>query len=240
MHGRYTIALCDILGFSTLVTSTDLRTVVDTLLAWFRKSLHHSIHKNGFPEDVPPLTEIDAHSKVGIAWFSDTLLLYTREDDDDCVRELLGTVGWLLFETMLQGHTRLRGGIAYGDAFIDPQNSLYVGTPIIEAHRMEQEQQWSGASLAPSGFERMPTHIRNGDSPDWWVIPYPVPLKDGLTREALAINWTTGLHRPDTFLPWSPESSEPTDADWETHRSVCEKWKNTKEFHDRICKYCSQ
>ena len=62
----------------------------------------------------PTLTDINTHAKVGIAWFSDTILLYTREDSDDCIRALLGTVGWLLFETILEGHTRIRAGVAYG------------------------------------------------------------------------------------------------------------------------------
>ena len=238
MHGRYTIALCDILGFSELVKKNDLCTLVDKSLAWLRQSLHHSMHKNGFPTDVPSIAAVNEHRKLGIAWFSDTILLYTRMDDDEAVQELFATVGWLLFETMIGG-PRIRAGIAHGEAFIDPANSLYVGEPIIEAYRMEQCQNWSGAALCSSAFERMPADAQTGAFDDWWVVPYPVPTKSGVCQ-TLAINWTTGLHLPGLSLRWSQESPEPSVADWEVKRSVCEKWKNTKAFHDRVCSHCNR
>ncbi len=240
MYGRYTIAICDILGFSDLVNSNEISNIVEKILAWLRKSLHHSLHKNDFPEHVPTYSELQTNSKIGIAWFSDTLLLFTREDSDECIRELFGTVGWLLFETMLHSPTRLRGGISYGDAFIDIENSLYVGSPIIEAYKLEQHQQWSGASLTNKAVERLPNDARTGRFVDWWVIPYSVPLKDGSTFNTLAIDWTIGVHHPGTFLPWSKTSPEPTHTDLQNHRDICEKWKNTKQFHDQICRLCSR
>jgi len=239
MQGRYTIALCDILGFSDLVKRTDLRTLVDTSLAWLRRSLHHSMHKNNFPAEVPTIEELNAHQKLGIAWFSDTLLMYTRMDEDDAVLELFQTVGWLLFETMFNGGTRFRAGIAHGEAFIDATNSMYVGEPIIEAHRMEECQNWSGAALCPSALKRTPAYAQNGEYADWWIIPYSVPTKSGVC-ETLAINWTTGIHKPSAFLPWSSESPEPTVADWEARRPECEKWRNTKTFHDHVCRHCNR
>ena len=48
MKAQYMIAVCDILGFSKLIESNPLDKVVDHTLGWFRKALHHSIHKNGF------------------------------------------------------------------------------------------------------------------------------------------------------------------------------------------------
>jgi len=239
MYGKYTIALCDILGFSDLINSNDIRDIVEKILAWFRKSLHHSLHKNSFPEYVPPYSELQISSKIGIAWFSDTLILYTRQDSDECIQELFGTLGWLLFETMLYGVTRLRGGISYGEAFIDTENSLYVGHPIIEAYKHEQRQQWSGASLDERAVERLPMDARTGRFVDWWVVPYSVPLKDGSTFNTLAIDWTIGIHSQGIFLPWSETSPEPTDMDWKKRRDICEKWKNTKQFHDQVCRLCN-
>lgn len=239
MYGWYTVAVCDVLGFSDLVNKTDLGTLVDDHLAKLQGCLSHSIHKQIFSNQVPSLTEITAHPKVGIAWFSDTVLLYTREDNDACLQELYATVGWLLFETLIQSRTRIRAGIAYGEAFIDAPNSLYVGRPIIEAHCLEQRQQWSGAALAPSAVDRTPLCVRDGDFADWWLVRYDVPLKKkGLTCDTFAVDWTIGVHQPGTFPRWSAESAEPTAADWRTKESVCQKWKNTRKFHDEICRQC--
>jgi hypothetical protein len=133
--------------------------------------------------------------------------------------------------------TRMRADIAYGDAFIDPKNAMYVGVPIIDAYQLEQQQQWSGAALTKSAFERVPEFARNGKFADWPVLPYNVPLKKNKTIYALAINWTLGIHDKLPFY-WSKNNKEPTPQDWARVTSVCEKWQNTKQFHIGVCDQC--
>lgn len=237
MKEKYTIALCDILGFSRLVNSNTLELVVDDVLGWLRKAVYHSIHKNGWPDTVPSLPDIDKNSKIGIVWFSDTILLYTREDTNESLKELLQTVAWLLFATTTHGATRMRAGIAYGEAFIDPDNAMYVGRPIIDAYQMEQQQQWSGAALTESAVQRVPDFARTGELIDWPIVPYNVPLKNKAPLLTLAVNWTYGIHHT-LPLRWSAENDEPSPEDWIRKASICEKWQNTKKFHSVICRQC--
>lgn len=98
---NYFLAVCDILGFSALVEKNSLELVVNQFLAWFRQSLSHSVHKSTFPAEDPPTSDLERHAHVGVAWFSDTLLFYTKHDTDEAIRELLASVAWLVFETML-------------------------------------------------------------------------------------------------------------------------------------------
>lgn len=239
MHNLYTIAVCDILGFSNLVETNPLDRVVDIAIGWLRKAFSHSIHKNGFPNDVPTLSELQDQTNLGIAWFSDTILLYTLRDTDKCLQSLLSTLGWLIFETIFVPETRIRCGVSYGIAYIDQENSIYVGMPLIEAYQLEREQAWSGAALTPSAVQRIPKLARNGKFPEWWVIPYKVPLKKKKYIDTLAINWTVGVHPPSFEFPhWSKQSLEPTEADWKNIHDICEKWKNTKEFHNSVCRWC--
>lgn len=238
MKRNYLIAVCDILGFSALVESCELNHVVDRAIGWFRKALHHSLHKGSFPENVPAMLDLDRHPHVGVAWFSDTVLLYTKSDSDESVRELLSAVGWLIFETMIYGGTRIRAGIAYGEAFIDPENSLYIGKPVIEAYRLEQTLQWAGAALSLSAVERVPVWARSGRYVDWWVTPYDVPTKGGTTLQTLAVNWNLGAHAPEWRLLWSKQSELPTPEDWAKDASLCEKFLNTKAFHEAHCQKC--
>lgn len=238
MQRKSLIAVCDILGFSNLVETVDLGSVVQNAIGWFRKALHHSVQKGIFPHEVPTLRDLNSHQLVGVAWFSDTILLYTKEDSDEAVRELLSIVAWLLFETMIQGITRVRAGIAYGDVFLDPENSLYVGMPIVEAYRLEQAQQWSGAALCPSAEQRIPEVARSGRFADWWITPYEVPLKEGRKISALAVNWNQGIHAPGWRMSWSSASPEPTPADWALNPGTCEKFVNTRAFHEAHCHDC--
>jgi hypothetical protein len=232
------IAVCDVLGFSSLVEKIALDDVVNSSLGWLRKALHHSLHKREFPGEIPKKDELLGNDHVGLAWFSDTILLYTRRSDDEAIRQLVQTVGWLLFETMMGGSTRTRGGISFGEAYIDREDSIFVGKPLIEAYRLEQKQQWSGVALTKNASERISAHVRSGKYGDWWVIPYDVPLKEKRTLRTLAINWTWGFHPPDR-LSWSPSADLPTVTDWETRPDICEKFINTKAFHDALCRNCN-
>jgi hypothetical protein len=235
---RYTVALCDILGFRELVQASAIDRVMGNL-AWFSKALHHSLFHEDFPEQPVPLTELQAHPNVGVAWFSDTALLFTRRDDDDCLQSLLQTLNWLLFETMMVRPVRLRCGVSYGEAFIDPANSLFVGAPIVDAYDLERDQQWSGGALTEDAVRRLPAGVADSRFADWPVVPYTVPLKSG-PRATLAVDWTFSEHPPGTFLPWSPSSLEPTQRDWKERQDTCEKWQNTERFHRTICRTCSR
>jgi len=234
---KYTIAICDILGFSNLVQDNPLAEVVEVHLARLRKALYHSIHKDDFPSQSPSLKALQDQTNLGIAWFSDTILFYTLEDKDENLRALVNTLGWLLFETIFTIGTRLRCGVSYGEAFIDTENSIYVGEPLIQAFRLEQAQAWSGGALTREAVERLPADARTSGSVDWFLVPYTVPLKDGKTTETIAINWTIGVH-PHLDLQWSQSHATPPPEEWKKRPDVCTKWQNTKTFHDRVCRYC--
>lgn len=242
MHGNFTIAVCDILGFTHLVNNTPLKIVVNDALGWFQQALHHSIHKNNFPKDVPSLKELQNQSNVGVAWFSDTVLLYTKKDTNECLQALLSTLAWLLFETIIEGTTRIRCGISYGEVYIDSENSIYVGPPIVDAYLLEEKQNWSGGAFTDDGVKRLPEIAKSGKYVyEWYITPYKVPLKKDQDFNTLAIDWTLSFHTPDpNFLQWSKESKEPKPDDWEKSPDICKKWKNTKEFHDRVCNFCKK
>lgn len=238
MSSKYMVAICDILGFTQHVRNNTADRVVSDVLGRLRKSLYHSIHKNGFPKDVPPLSELQNHAHIGLALFSDTILLYTREDTDESIRSFVNMLSWLVFETMFMQNTRIRCGVDYGLAVIEPENSIYVGIPIIEAFKLEKKQQWSGGAFTEAACNRIPHYARDGNDVNWWVVPYEVPLKDCGRMQTLAIDWTWGLHDRKFDLSWSHNSKEPTPNDWQSNFDICEKWQNTKNFHDSVCVWC--
>ncbi len=238
---NHMVAFCDILGFSALVEGKPLESVVENVLGWFSRSLHHSLHHGEFPGERPSLRQLQDHAHLGLFWFSDSILIFTKEDSDDCVRRLLETLGWLHFETITSGRTMIRSGIAYGEAHIDTEEAIFVGKPIIDAYQLEQSQAWSGGALAPSAVTRVPEDVRHGRFADWWVSPYSVPLKRSPHQmDTLAINWTFGIHAPNWQLRWSPDSEEPSQQDIREQNDVVQKFHNTKAFHDALCDACTR
>lgn len=239
MITKRTIAVCDILGFSKLVTDFPLTDVVNDALGFFRKALHHSTHHSTFPEEPPTLNELKAESRIGVAWFSDTVFLYSLTDTDEDCRRVIESTAWLLSETMFSPHTRVRAAVAYGEVFVDDENGLFVGKPIIEAYELQSLQIWSGGALASSVVSRIPSDILRQDLFEWWLTEYPVPLKPNnkFTDVHLAIDWTRGIHDYSSF-PWSENSSQPTCHDKIRSPDIVAKWVNTRDFHLAKCPTC--
>ncbi len=239
MKGNYLVAICDILGFSKLILRNDVETVLNVGLNFFKKSLKHSVHKDSFPDETVSYKDLRNHRKLGVAWFSDTVLLYTRKDEDDVCRQLLQIVGWLIFENMLTLNSRMRVGISYGEAFMDEKEEIYIGKPIVEAYNLEKSQEWSGGALTKKVEERFGNYLASLNPMESWVVPYNVPLKLSLRKNLLAINWTNGIHGNSLRdFNWSEKRNKLKEQDYIEQPDVVEKWKNTKEFHEKVCWQC--
>ena len=243
MNKNYLIAVCDILGFSKLFDDekNSLDIITDRYVGYLKRSLMHTIYKDFFPDNIPTLEKVRRNSDIGIAWFSDTILLYTKEDTNEQCKTLLQNIGWLIFENMSTPHnaTRLRVGISYGEAFIDEKNETFLGKPIVEAYKLENKQKWSGGALTKKAEERFGNYLASLNPVESWVVPYDVPVGDNTTEKLLAINWTNGIHNntmKDFY--WRYDRHEPSQKECIEHPDVIEKWKNTKEFHKNNCRHC--
>ncbi len=235
------VAVCDILGFADYVCHSDVEPqyAANTCLGFVRQIAKLVLSEENTVNDVPSFAEISNHSGVGIACFSDTFLVYTKQDTNDNCRLLCNVLSGFIFFGLTQSHTKMRCGVAYGDVEIHEINSVFVGKPIVEAHLLEKSQLWSGGAYAKSAEERISFFAGvNNDRPfaDWKVIRYEMPLKtDGKVESNLAVNWTLSTHKPD-IVRWNKHNLEPTEEDWKTSEHICRKWDNTKKFHAQVCR----
>lgn len=86
-------------------------------LNWLHNKLGHissaignSVYKDFYPFPIE-LKRLRRISPLGIAWFSDTVLIFTKDDTNEQVREFINCVGYLIGINMLFRETRLRAGI---------------------------------------------------------------------------------------------------------------------------------
>ncbi|MFN0242349.1 MAG: hypothetical protein ACKVWV_05595 [Planctomycetota bacterium] len=230
------VALCDILGFKRLIESRPLDKLLAHDLALFRRLTGYSVKQGLFPTDVPRLDELRAQERVGVAWFSDTLLLYARDDDELSRRNVLETVGWLLFMTT-KTKTPLRIGIDHGEFHASPEDEVFVGRALVGAYELERSQEWIGGALTANAAAQVPPRTTTGARSQWWVCEYSVPMKNGKTFDTLAIDWTQTIHT-SFELRWSKERANPTEEERLREGSAWAKWENARSFHDSICVQC--
>jgi hypothetical protein len=223
------VAVGDLLGFRERVLTRPMNEVVDTTIAYLRHALYFAIHREPTSEP-PPLEELERQSRIGIAWFSDTILLYTLDDTDQACAFLLEVVAYLLFFTTIPNNARMRIGIDYGEMYVDRANRIYVGPALVHAYELQAAQAWAGGALTPNAAARA------AQLPENHIVEYDVPLKDNKVCSRAAIDWTFGIHIPVRF-EWSRTRSEPTPED---DQGIVLKWRNTKRFHDEHCPTCPQ
>src|SRR5260370_11121747 len=131
-HGNRLVAVGDLLGFRTQVLTRPSAEIVDTTLAYLRRAINFAVNRDP-SSTTPSLQELEPQSRLGVAWFSDTILLYAKEDIDETNAFLLEAIAYLLFVTTIPGGARLRIGIDYGDLYADPTDRIYVGSAIVHA-----------------------------------------------------------------------------------------------------------
>lgn len=227
------LALGDILGFQETILGTDLQVVINNYLGFFRSAIEHALFQRGWPSVPNDWTSMREAAKIGMEWFSDTIILYTLDDTDDAARNLVEITAWLLFETMYKPPVRLRFGLDYGELHIDPNAGQIVGKAVVGAFQLQAAQEWVGGALTPAAATRvrgLTTHI----------VEYVIPLKQQAIekgiRSSTAINWSFGVHL-GFFLPFSLTSRTPPP---DVAPDIRTKWENTIAFHDQVCAVCVQ
>lgn len=236
MTANRMVAVCDVLGFKRLVYDAPLERVGGAM-THLRRMLTYAVRHEDPKGEPPTMAELRGQANVEIVVFSDTIFLFAKDDGDDAVRELIEAVGWLLFGTTISSVVGLRAGLAYGEVLLEPENDIFVGKPIVDAHLLETQQEWSGATLCETAVERL---AQAGLTPEThvWLKKYPLPMKNETDRtERVVIDWTFGVHLPIGFQ-WSPTSSEPSAEDEAQRPDVVRKYRNTKAFHAEVCRYC--
>jgi len=179
---RY-IALFDILGFKQIVESNALDEVVKT----FAKFVIGASMTRSF------VTHVYEPAEISFRLFSDTILVHSRDDSKEAFLNMV-RFSQALVGMMFQDGILLRGAITKGPVFIS--DDVFIGTPIVRAYQMEQEQEWVGCWLEDSCIDSINSEYMAKLAND--IVEYHIPLKTGGVKTRLALNWTYGFTMPIT------------------------------------------
>jgi hypothetical protein len=233
MSDERLVAVADLLGFRRAVFEQGEEIVVQQILGYVRKALFFALRLGDWPEDAPSLAELRKQARVGLAWFSDTVLLYSLSGSDEHCSSVMQVASWLLFVSSIPIGARMRIGVDFGTFHADEDNQVYVGKALINAYELQERQQWFGGALTEAAYKK----FRELRSRDVSIINYSVPGKGGSICSYAALNWTFGIH-DRLQVAWSETSLWPTSADEREQPDVVEKWRNARIFHDLLCTSC--
>lgn len=185
----YLFAFLDVLGFEELLNRiglNDLSRRYEELLAvaltpqsetrpW---SLAQTLVRG---EPTPALMWLP----IQTAYFSDSLLLWVHYHPGH-VEEFLNRCSKVFCQALSLG-LPIRGSISVGRARLDKKNGIYLGSPIIEAVRLESKSDWIGIALGASWKSEAMSIPVPPDS----VFVYQPPLKQGAESlfSGLVLDW---------------------------------------------------
>ncbi|HEX8633962.1 MAG TPA: hypothetical protein VF703_07395 [Pyrinomonadaceae bacterium] len=173
---EYLFAFLDVLGFEELLKSIGLdelsrryEELLAVALAPQSETRPWSLAQTLVRGDpVPALMWLPMQT----AYFSDSLLLWVHYHPGH-VEEFLNRCSKVFCQALGLG-LPIRGAIAVGRARLDKKNGIYLGSPLIEAVRLEGKSDWVGIALSASWKSEAPPFPVPPDC----VFVYQPPLKE--------------------------------------------------------------
>lgn len=140
-ENRY-VGFIDIMGFKDMVIKKPSGEIYDMM------NRLHKVIKNttaGFGEDhdVESDSQVLDNLIVTIITFSDSILVFSKDESELCYDSFVLTVSSLCEELFLQKIPH-RGVVAKGEMTLDFKKSIYFGQPLIDAYTMEQDLAFYG------------------------------------------------------------------------------------------------
>lgn len=196
-NNKYTVAFLDILGFRKAVLNTPLSKLADK----YERQIGLADAMNRpqkFTSETPTLFP---NHPLNAPWcqrfvFSDSIVLISNDEKAISVLKLL-VYTWRLSQLFIANQMPLRGGIAFGELFVNPTRNIFIGRALTTAYDLEQSQEWIGISIHPSVVDAFPEifptkNLSQNPFNDIFLL-YPVPLKDNNFLQLRTINWRFNL-----------------------------------------------
>jgi len=186
---EYIVAFLDVLGFEALLNDLGLDEMARRYDSLLESALRPQSEGKPWSQEIAivrgePIGGL-MWLPIQTAYFSDTLLLWIHYHPrhvpfflDRCAK---------VFCQALSLGIPIRGAISIGEAILDKNRGIYLGTPLIEAVRLEDRSKWIGISLGASWKSET---MRVPVPPDR-IFLYNPPFKDGGLPlfSGLALDW---------------------------------------------------
>lgn len=140
---RYTkrwFAYFDLLGFSQLVRTSEIQSVLPT----YEKALE-AIEEKANPKQA---------KGISYSWFSDTFIIFTK----GCSLEDFGLIeqtARLFFQKLILHEIPVRGALSFGDLYTQQEKNIFLGEALMDAYEYGEKQNWLNFVIAPSACDAL-------------------------------------------------------------------------------------
>jgi len=126
-------------------------------------------------------------------------------------------------QVLIAAKLPVRGGVAFGEMFVDLDRRLFLGRALTTAYDLEQRQDWIGVTLDDSILSTFPSIFSGVYAATFGALfpEYEVPLKLGPAKLYRTVNWRWNLVVKD-----GTRSLFQIPSDWGERRKVL----NTLEY----------
>jgi len=182
VQGNHWVAYFDILGFENMLC--DFKRKFPCCLDLFVKN-HYWDVLDAMKKETAYCPDV-----VSLAWFSDSFLLFSRDDSLKSFACVASAAGGFFREAVGQMMPP-RGALGFGDFYADVANTIFVGDALIDAYQYAEQQDWIGLVITPSAYK---AHEQFHDSSlvrDRDFVEHEVVLRENASERLYA-------YRPDT------------------------------------------
>jgi hypothetical protein len=184
-----TVAFIDILGFKQKIDKQPAKNLGEK----YKKAIRYALEKYpiSFNSSKEPsfFTNISTGDEYCISYiFSDSIILASFDDTEINTCKLL-IFTYRLMRTMIVQGFLVRGGISYGDMYIDLEDSVFVGKALTQAYELEMKQEWIGVTIHENVVKAFPNifngSIKYGEYLNSILVKYQVPMKYGKIKSKI-------------------------------------------------------
>ena len=194
-EGERFVAFFDILGFSSWVESVGSKEVFTYVRGFLNLMVRSSLPGSIVNQDMSVKLQ---KSDIGYINFSDSIFFYSVDDSYQCLKTMLRVCGEFMNVVICGPSRMLRGAISHGEFYTDPEANAYVEKALIDAFRLEEEQDWLGLSLHES-VEKVKDFDKAMKEHKGYIVKSLVPLKNNPTEFPLCINWANKKYLDTSF-----------------------------------------
>jgi len=174
-------------------------------------------------------------SRILVAWFSDTFLLYSSDDSYESFVAIAYSASYAC-STLVMRHYPVRGALGTGRLYADQERNIFVGSALIDAYKYGEKQDWIGFVITPQAGKKFNERVaeKEGDKKTPWTCcdyyEYDVPMKGENGKPYTERLWAANIGQIQYVRTVINDGANSRDS------RVRIKYENTKKFLEYLDK----